>query len=323
MPWLPKRTTHKNRTPRGPLLEGERKQAKAGSIYVGSGGFKHGNARPASPERTLLVAGLAELSSLARMNRLSALFVRLIRHARRMRTFVLVFGPSGLWVWLRCVLQKRPGLAMARLEKAPHVTIWLRPDTSDVDVFEKVFVEEEYKPPFDKVLTTILDLGANVGLASVYYALAWPDARIVAVEPSPENVMLLRRNVAAFPNVTVVHGAAWSENGPLALIDTGMGPWAFRVEGTGCQAAGIEIEGMQVSTILDRHGIDHVDLLKMDIEGAEKQVFSTAAGWINRTGAIAAELHDRYVPGCSRTFFAAVSGMPHEKWAGENVFVWR
>ena len=79
----------------------------------------------------------------------------------------------------------------------------------------------------------ILDLGANVGYASVYFALRHPTARVIAVEPEPSNVAVLRRNVAGLPSVAVVEGAVWPHSGRVSLQDPGKGQWGMRVQAAG------------------------------------------------------------------------------------------
>ena len=74
---------------------------------------------------------------------------------------------------------------------------------------------------------------------------------------------------------------------------------------------------------MSEYDLKWVDLLKVDIEGAEKEVFGSPDEWIGSVGAIAIELHDRFKPGCSRSFFAAVTAFPVEQTCGENVFVAR
>jgi hypothetical protein len=74
---------------------------------------------------------------------------------------------------------------------------------------------------------------------------------------------------------------------------------------------------------MSKHDLSWVDLLKVDIEGAEKEVFSSPDEWIGSVSAIAIELHDRLKMGCSRSFYAAVTAFPIEQRRGENVFVAR
>jgi hypothetical protein len=78
-----------------------------------------------------------------------------------------------------------------------------------------------------------------------------------------------------------------------------------------------------VEELLEELGTDRLDLLKIDIEGGEVEVFDAARSWIDRVDVLVAELHDRLRRGCSRAFYTATAGFPHETYRGENVFVWR
>jgi hypothetical protein len=64
---------------------------------------------------------------------------------------------------------------------------------------------------------------------------------------------------------------------------------------------------LPISSLIRDFGIDHIDLLKIDIEGAEKEVFE-ACDWQDRLDSIVIELHDRYTPGCSEVVNSALQG---------------
>jgi hypothetical protein len=70
-------------------------------------------------------------------------------------------------------------------------------------------------------------------------------------------------------------------------------------------------------------GVDRIDLLKLDIEGSEKEVLSDSDSWIRHVSAISMELHDRFIPGCSRAFFNAISDFSIELRRGEKILVSR
>jgi hypothetical protein len=74
---------------------------------------------------------------------------------------------------------------------------------------------------------------------------------------------------------------------------------------------------------MEQCGIDYVDLLKVDIEGAEKEVFESSSRWIDRVGAIAIELHDQLKSGCSSAFRDATRDFSYESRKGETIFVAR
>ena len=77
--------------------------------------------------------------------------------------------------------------------------------------------------------------------------------------------------------------------------------WAFAVQK---DVSGVgTIRGITMNELFDEFGIDRIDLLKLDIEGAEKEVFGSGpTAWLDRVGVIAIELHDCFKPGCSGGF---------------------
>jgi hypothetical protein len=77
--------------------------------------------------------------------------------------------------------------------------------------------------------------------------------------------------------------------------------------------------------VIEKYRLDRVNLFKIDIEGAEYEVFSDpeSSEWIASVDAIAIELHDRFRPGCSRAFFSRVGELTIEKTMGTNTFVAR
>src|SRR4051812_22894146 len=94
----------------------------------------------------------------------------------------------------------RTGMRASRLHSAPRGTmielklpqlahpLWARAQTSDVETFEEVFVTREYQHSFENFSPKfILDLGANVGFASVFFSSQWPEAKVLAVEPVGSN----------------------------------------------------------------------------------------------------------------------------------------
>ena len=178
-------------------------------------------------------------------------------------------------------------------------SVFVRVGTSDLAAFEEVFggsfmVALPWEP------RVIFDLGANVGYASVLLAHRHPEARIVAVEPEPSNVALLRRNVDGLP-VDVVAGAVWPQSGALGLDDPGKGQWGFRV-----REGGADVVAVTVPELMARATTDFVDLVKLDVEGAELELFSGDTAWLDHVGALDMELHDRYAPGCRAAVLGAL-----------------
>lgn len=202
----------------------------------------------------------------------------------------------------------------------------LRLGGSDVRTFLHVVAQSGYEIPFPVEPSVVVDAGANTGMASVYFAERWPDALVIAVEPDAENFGLLEHHTAPYPNVRCVRAALWTTTGTVPLADPGEGPWAYRVDVDGsvpARAAAVEVDAVDLPTLLARHGVDHVDVLKCDIEGSELEVFADSAAWIDRVDVVVAELHDRMKPGCARAFFAATEEFTLEHVRDEDVFVRR
>src|SRR5688572_8636583 len=157
--------------------------------------------------------------------------------------------------------------------------LWFRPDETDSDVFHQVFVNELYSISLKRSPKTIVDAGANVGYTTLFFASKYPNARIIAIEPSPRSVKLLRMNVAGLANVTIVEAALWAKTEDVLFKDLPGRSWAARVDEQGTY----RISGISMQDLLDRHNVTEIDLLKMDVEGAEKEIFEQAqSGWLDR-----------------------------------------
>jgi FkbM family methyltransferase len=180
---------------------------------------------------------------------------------------------------------------------------FLRLQTSDAQVCHEVLLGREYFFPVSFSPGTIVDVGANCGFTSVFYANQFPDARIWAIEPEPSNFAALVKNAERYPNITPIRAALWSKDGEVAVFSPApkfedWGKWGFAVApGAGCRA-------VTVSTLMREIGVDAIDILKVDIEGAEREIFSNPE-WIDNVRLLAIELHDRTHPGCTAVVDAA------------------
>ncbi len=199
--------------------------------------------------------------------------------------------------------------------------IHLRLRTSDVPLLTQVILQSQYDCQLPTPPRVIVDAGANIGLASIFFANKYPDAMIICVEPAPSNLKLLRKNMAHYPNSVIVAGALWNDNTNVAIVDPGGGEWGFQIADEPNGSAGVE--AITMDRLMDKCGIDYVDLLKVDIEGAEKEVFESSSKWIDRVGCIAVELHDPLKNGCSRAFYDATRDFGNEWHRRETIFVMR
>jgi FkbM family methyltransferase len=199
--------------------------------------------------------------------------------------------------------------------------ILIRGGTTDRPTFLQVFTRMQYEVELGFVPKTIIDAGANVGYAAIYFLSRYPDARVVAVEPETSNVELARRNTQSYPNVEVVQAALWSHRTHLRIEDPGEGHWAFQVRETDDEGG---IAAITVEDCAEYIDADVIDILKLDIEGAEVAVLGEPRKWLDRVNVLIIELHDRFQPGCEAALEEMMAGQPFvRQQVGENIIFTR
>jgi FkbM family methyltransferase len=168
----------------------------------------------------------------------------------------------------------------------------------------------------------VLDLGANIGVASLFYATKYPEALILAIEPSDDNCNLLAKNIKKHSNIRVLHQAAGSKNGVVSVMDPGIGNNSFRTFGSNGRTIGL-VNMVTVNDILSENEGREPFIIKIDIEGFESELFSSNTDWIDRFKVIVIEIHDWMFPksAISTNFFAAIGGKRRDLvFKGENIF---
>jgi len=207
--------------------------------------------------------------------------------------------------------------------------VGLRLPGSDIQVVKQVFKTEEYQFDTVKDPQVIIDAGANIGLAAIWFTHRFPGVRIIAVEAEKNNFELLQHNIAPYPNITAIHAALWDKQGSIEVRDVGIGHWGFMTANADDSASTMdghtvsEVEALTVDTLMTRFDLPFVDLLKMDIEGAELEVFRTSDRWLDRVGAMIVELHEGMKPGCTQSFRQGSQGFDAQWMQGENVYLTR
>ncbi len=159
---------------------------------------------------------------------------------------------------------------------------------TDLEILHEIVISGEYDElPCDDA-RCIVDLGAHIGLATLRLLAANPRAHVVAVEADPKLIKQLRTNLAGL-RVTVVNAAVAHRSGPQTLYRSDVFSWANSLSQTMPQQSPVSVEGVTLRDIFERYGLKHVDLLKVDIEGAEWDVFRE--GVPQQVSAIIGEIH--------------------------------
>jgi len=182
------------------------------------------------------------------------------------------------------------------------------PESSDVDVFLQVFAEGQYRPLREiRQPKVILDCGANVGYSSIYFLKVFPDARVIALEPDPENFRICAQNLAPYhPRVQLLQAAVWGSTTRVALERGSWRDgrdWAIRVREVNAEDKDV-VGAMDIPSLLELIPNGVVDLLKIDIEESELELFRCDPHrWLPSIRNIAVELHG---PNCEQVFFEAL-----------------
>jgi len=199
-----------------------------------------------------------------------------------------------------------------------HVLI--RPGTSDASTFEKIFLWKQYKIDLNEESDFIVDAGANIGLSSIWFANLFPEATIVAIEPDQNNYKLLLANCKSYPNINPVKAAIWGESCKLILSNPGARFDSYQyIEME--EEANLSVQAYDIKTILKMFDKKKIDILKIDIEGAEENMFSNNyEEWIECVSVIIIELHGLKA---FNIFKMATMNIPSKQYeVGENlVFV--
>ncbi|ANE52813.1 FkbM family methyltransferase [Flavisolibacter tropicus] len=170
--------------------------------------------------------------------------------------------------------------------------LYLRTYAGDIAILYEIFWQKAY----DRFtinyasLETIVDLGANVGLASLFFKSVSPQASILAVEPESKNFEVLQKNLKKIinsENIIAIKAAVNYVDGPLALKRE---RFAFNTK-IDSSFKGETIEGISLNTLFNRYNLRKVDLLKIDVEGFEHQIFSANLDWIDKVENIIIEVH--------------------------------
>ena len=114
----------------------------------------------------------------------------------------------------------------------------------------------------------MIDAGAHVGFVSVLFANRYPNCKIIAIEPEASNFELLCLNTERYTNVTALNAALWFKQAALDIVNPEDDNWSYRVAAGGDG----EVSSVTLGELIKRHSLSKIDLLKIDIEGAEKEV---------------------------------------------------
>lgn len=203
----------------------------------------------------------------------------------------------------------------SRVSRSPTVgvrvkgygSLAVRPRDSDFETLRQVFRDRSYGELPDFVLKralaryealvasgsvpVIVDAGANIGAASLWFTKLYPRARIIAVEPEPANAQLARHNVQDCPQVEIIEAAIGGEAGYAKVVGAGES-YAFQTQRTdsGCPIVTID---ECVARVPD----GALFIAKIDIEGFERDLFAANTQWLDEVFLVYVEPHEWMLAG--------------------------
>lgn len=195
-----------------------------------------------------------------------------------------------------------------------------------VDIFaQHARIQGWYNHSIASGLTPVIyDVGAHAGFSVRYFAAEYSEARIIGLEPDKDNFARATEHLTDLANVKLVRAALSDHSGSAILSDPGTGNWGYRID---VNTPG-DVPLITMNDLLEEAEAQRLRpfILKLDIEGSEKEVFAGSPSWIDEFPLIIVELHDWMFPGeaNSRNFLEAISQRDRDfVFVGENVFSFR
>jgi FkbM family methyltransferase len=192
----------------------------------------------------------------------------------------------------------------------------VRGGTSDPRCLRQIFQSNCYPLLNLGKSPNILDLGANVGYSSAYFAHHYPQANVIAVEPDVSNFSILEKNVKRYPRVVPIHCAIGAKDGFANVVKSDVSAWAYQFAPVKSTPPSTAVRAVSISNLMNQFEVEHWDLVKIDIEGMERDLFSANLSWMDHVSYVIIEVHRS----CWHDVFAAFAKYEYDAWlSGENM----
>lgn len=239
---------------------------------------------------------------------------RLARRTRRALPLAVRWSDKLRVTWLivgapiRRRLKWKPRVMSVRLRAPFGAVDWAVGDDADIVAFIEVCADDGYSFGDVPPAATIVDLGCHSGASILMLHHRFPQAHIIGCEPDPVSFAKLRRNVGNLPGVELHQVAITDRDGPVNFYSSGAhDSWASSTHRSTPWQSHLTVRGRQLDSLLSDCGVEHVDLLKLDIEGSEYQVLRCFRG-LGAVHTIVGEVHPELVGKGVEEFRALLSG---------------
>lgn len=187
-----------------------------------------------------------------------------------------------------------------RLKPLRGEIVHVRPSSSDLDVVWDTFIGRYHLPPSDLAvqdLVSIWDLGSNIGLTLAHFAVLFPKARILGVEMDRANAALCHVNTAAWRDrCTIIEAAVWPTRGRIQYVCRPGHEFEARVlpQPSARQPFVRSAQSVSLNDLLADNPHDRIDYMKIDVEGAERDLLQSNTEWSAHVRTMKIEVHPPY-----------------------------
>ncbi len=162
----------------------------------------------------------------------------------------------------------KPFVCKLTIDGKASVLVHFTGTRDEFTILKDLFGKQEYAISNTTQVHNILDLGANIGLASAWFRLTYPKALIHAYEPAPHAFAILQKNAQSIGNMKIYAEAIGASEGTIVFHESDRSVASSIIESSALQTSySINVPMIRIDTAIERMG--SVDLLKIDIEGAE------------------------------------------------------
>lgn len=192
-----------------------------------------------------------------------------------------------------CIRRSEWTIGFSYPDPIGNVRLLLRSNAgADGFIQGEVFEHEYYRALQIISPSSILDLGANIGLTTIYYSRLFPGAQLACVEPDPSNLRVLARNLELNAVPAKVFGAAVDVQDGRVLMERCPMDYGHKIALPNSRQPTFEVAAISVATIMKKLAWNRIGLLKIDIEGHERRLLSENCEWLNAVNALCVEWHD-------------------------------
>lgn len=214
--------------------------------------------------------------------------MKILKKINSIQTYLNVFESPIDIIKFKKMYNKKNGddLVSLRVKETLDHNLYVRANTTDAQVLWDTFYRKYHVPEKLEENPVIVDLGANVGYTMAHFAFLYPDSRIIGVELDQQNYLLAKKNLQTLEDrCDLINAGIWSKDGTVSY--DGIAEWGFKIGDNGKNNA----NALTMESLKKKYNLTEISFLKVDIEGAEKDVFENPGEWINSVKQIKMEIH--------------------------------